>query len=79
MLAESQPPRRNNRRSVRSRNAPHCAAIALMLLVPALAGCHSRGYTVVAGGQDTLQLTSSSFQDGSIPRQLHLRWCGSLS
>ena len=50
-----------------------------MLLVPALAGCHSRGYTVVAGGQDTLQLTSSSFQDGSIPIKYTCDGAGDLS
>ena len=54
---------------VLSSGAAHRAVAALLLLVPALAGCHRGGYTVVAGGQDTLQLTSSSFQDGRIPKQ----------
>jgi hypothetical protein len=40
-----------------------------LLSIPALAGCHRGSYTVVAGGQETLQLTSSSFQDGKIPKQ----------
>src|ERR1017187_3327829 len=65
MLTESQSPWRN----VRSSNGPHRAAAALLLLIPASAGCHRGSYTVVAGGQETLQLTSSSFQDGKIPKQ----------
>jgi len=44
------------------------AATAILLTVPALGGCHQAKYEVVPGGQATLQLTSSSFRDGNIPK-----------
>lgn len=66
MPTKSHSPWRINRVGARS-NATHRAA--LFLLIPALAACHRRSYTVVAGGQETLQLSSSSFQDGRIPKQ----------
>ena len=43
-------------------------ATAILLTVPALGGCHQAKYEVVPGGQVTLQLTSSSFRDGRIPK-----------
>lgn len=53
---------------VRPVKAAHCAVAALLLIVPALGGCHRAGTTVVAGGQATMQLGSSSFPDGAIPK-----------
>jgi Raf kinase inhibitor-like YbhB/YbcL family protein len=44
------------------------AVIAALLTVPALGGCHQAKYEVVPGSQATLQLTSSSFRDGRIPK-----------
>ncbi|MGA7858031.1 MAG: YbhB/YbcL family Raf kinase inhibitor-like protein [Terracidiphilus sp.] len=44
------------------------AATALLLLVPVLASCHRAGSVVAAGGQTRLQLTSTSFREGRIPR-----------
>ena len=69
MLTKLQSPLQIDRQGVHSSNGAHWAAAALALLIPALAGCHRGSYIVVAGGQETLQLTSSSFQDGKIPRQ----------
>jgi len=43
-------------------------ATAVLLNLVALSGCHKAAQEVVAGGQATLQLTSSSIPDGSIPR-----------
>jgi len=43
------------------------ATTALMLLGPSQLGCHRAQDVVVAGGQSTLELTSSSFKDGKIP------------
>ncbi len=45
----------------------HCAG-TILAVAAALAGCHRAGSVVVAGGQATLELTSTSFQDGKIPQ-----------
>lgn len=69
MFLESQSLRPKDRRGLRSANAAHRAAAALWPLIPLLAGCHHDGYTVAADAQQSLQLTSSSVQDGKIPKK----------
>jgi hypothetical protein len=59
---------RNGRDGVFFLNARYYSAVSLLLVLPAAAGCHGAGSVVVAGGQTTLQLTSTSFQDGKIPQ-----------
>jgi Raf kinase inhibitor-like YbhB/YbcL family protein len=45
----------------------HCAG-TILVVAAVLAGCHRATSVVVAGGQATLELTSTSFQDGKIPQ-----------
>ncbi len=58
---------RNDCEGVRFSKAMRCLGIILVALA-ASAGCHRAGSVVVAGGQVTVQLTSTSFQDGKIPQ-----------
>jgi len=51
----------------RRREAPVCVAIGLCLVLAATAGC--RGPVTIAKGKATLNLTSSSFQAGEIPKK----------
>ena len=51
----------------RRREAPVCVAIGLCLVLAATAGC--RGPVTIAKGKATLNLTSSSFQGGEIPKK----------
>lgn len=58
---------RNDCEGARFSRAMRCLGI-ILVAVAASAGCHRAGSVVVAGGQATLELTSTSFQDGKIPQ-----------
>jgi len=45
------------------------AAAVLFLLLQLVSACHRRDPDVVGGGKATLDLSSSSFQDGAMPKQ----------